>query len=65
MLKVNLKECIFQPEDKRITENEINTFSKEAGLPISDLIIKIGLSFLDTPYTEGSLENGLEGKTSY
>lgn len=60
--QVNIKECIFQPEDKRIIENEINTFSKEAGLPISDLIVKIGLSFLETPYTDGSLENGLEEK---
>jgi len=60
--QVNLKQCIFQLEDKRIVENRLNVFSKEANLPISDLIVEIGLSFLETPYAEATLENGLEEK---
>jgi len=60
--QVNMKECLFLPEDKRIVENELNIFSKQASLPISDLMVKIGLSFLETPYAEATLENGLEEK---
>jgi len=57
-----LKECIFQPEDKQIAENKLNLFSAEAGMPISDLIVKIGISFLGTPYVAATLENGLDEK---
>jgi len=60
--QVNLKECIFQPEDKQIVENKLNAFSSEASLPISELIVKIGLSFLETPYVAATLENGLDEK---
>lgn len=60
--QVNMKECIFQQEDKRIAEEKLNTFSAEASLPIADLVVKIGLSFLETPYVAATLENGLEEK---
>jgi len=60
--QVNLKECIFQPEDQRIAEEKLNTFSSDSSLPIADLVVKIGLSFLDTPYASATLENGLDEK---
>lgn len=60
--QVNLKECIFQPEDQRIAEEKLNAFSSDANLPIADLVVKIGLSFLETPYVAATLENGLEEK---
>ena len=60
--QVNLKECIFQPEDKQIAEDKLSTFSSEASLPIADLVVKIGLSFLETPYVAATLENGLDEK---
>lgn len=60
--QINLKECIFQPEDQRIAEEKLNAFSSDANLPIADLVVKIGLSFLETPYVAATLENGLEEK---
>lgn len=60
--QVNLKDCIFKPEDKRIAEEKLSKFSTEAGLPIADLVVEIGLSFLGTPYVAATLENGLEEK---
>jgi len=60
--QANLKDCIFQPEDKQIAEDKLKVFSADAGSPIPDLIVKIGLSFLETPYVAATLENGLEEK---
>ena len=60
--QVNMKECLFQQEDKQIAEEKLITFSSEASLPIADLVVKIGLSFLETPYVAATLENGLEEK---
>lgn len=59
---ISLNNCIFQPEDKRIADEKLSTFSSKAGLPIADLIAKIGLSFLGTPYVAATLENGLKEK---
>lgn len=60
--QVNTKECIFQPEDKQIAEKKLIDFAPESSLPISDLLVKIGLSFLETPYVAATLENGLQEK---
>ena len=60
--QVNIKECIFQPEDRQIAENKLAVFSAEAGIPISDLAVNIGLSFLGTPYVSATLENGIDEK---
>lgn len=60
--QVNIKECIFQPEDKQIAENKLAVFSAEAGIPISDLAVNIGLSFLGTSYISATLENGIDEK---
>lgn len=59
---VHINQCIFTDEDKRIAEEKLNLFSSKSGLPISDLIVEIGLSFQGTPYVVASLENGLEEK---
>jgi hypothetical protein len=60
--QINLNNYIFQPEDKRLVEEKLTTFSSESKLPVADLIAEIGLSFLGTPYAASSLENGLEEK---
>ena len=60
--QVNLNDCIYQPADQRIAEEKLNTFSSEADLPIADLLVKIGESFLGTPYVAATLENGLQEK---
>jgi hypothetical protein len=60
--KINLNQCIFQAEDKQIAEEKLNLFSSKSKIPISDLIVEIGLSFQGTPYVSASLENGLEEK---
>ncbi|MBW8334608.1 MAG: DUF1460 domain-containing protein [Prolixibacteraceae bacterium] len=53
---------IMLPEDKQIAEEKLKLFSSRSGLPISELIVEIGLSFLETPYVVASLENGLDEK---
>ena len=60
--QINLNDCIYQPVDKRIAEEKLNAFSSEADLPIADLLVKIGESFLGTPYVAATLENGLQEK---
>lgn len=53
---------IYQLEDQRLVENKLQLFSSKSGLPISELIIEIGQTFLNTPYVAATLENGLEEK---
>ena len=60
--KFNPDQCIFQPDDKLMAEEKLKTFSSKSKMPISELIVEIGLSFLGTPYVVASLENGLEEK---
>lgn len=55
-------EWIFQPEDQRLAEQKLQSFSSQAHKPIGDLITEIGLSFLGTPYVAATLENGLDEK---
>ncbi len=61
-VKVSLNNCIFLPEDKRIAEEKLNSYSAKSAIPISDLICEIGYSFIGTPYVGATLENGLEEK---
>lgn len=58
----NQSERIMLPEDKQIAEEKLNLFASKSGMPISELITEIGLSFLGTPYVVASLENGLDEK---
>jgi hypothetical protein len=60
--KTGLNDCIYQPEDRKIAEDKLKTFSAKSTLPISELIPEIGYSFIGTPYVGATLENGLEEK---
>jgi hypothetical protein len=42
--------------DKAIIKNKLDKFSKERTLPIGDLVLKIGLDFLNTPYVGKTLD---------
>lgn len=55
-------DLICKPEDKQIAEAKLNQFLNKKDIPIAELVVEIGLSFLGTPYVVGSLENGLEEK---
>jgi len=60
--QVKMSDCIYTPEDKQIIEQKLAEFAGDAALPISELIIKIGMSFQGTPYVAATLENGLAEK---
>lgn len=60
--QVKLSECHFQPKDKQLVEEKIEVSSSKSNLPVADLMVEIGLSFLGTPYVAATLENGLEEK---
>ena len=60
--KVNLNNCIFSPADKKIAEEILQKFSADNQMPLNELIGKIGLFFLGTPYVAATLENGIEEK---
>lgn len=53
---------IVQAKDIQLAEEKLKLFSEKADLPISELIVEIGLSFLGTPYVAATLENGPEEK---
>lgn len=53
---------IFEAKDIQLAEEKLKLFSAKADLPIAELIVEIGLSFLGTPYVAATLENGLEEK---
>jgi len=58
----NNADRIFTPEDQRIVQETLHSFSTKSNLPIENLIVEIGLSFLNTPYVAATLENGLDEK---
>lgn len=60
--QTNLKECLYTPVDKQIAEEKLESFVSDAGMPIADLLVKVGLSFLNTPYVAATLENGADEK---
>lgn len=51
---------LFKPEDKQLVEKKLQQFANKASVPINELIVEIGESFLDTPYVSATLENGLD-----
>ncbi len=53
---------IYTPEDKSLVEQKLREFAPEKSLPIADLIVKIGSTFIETPYVASTLENGYEEK---
>lgn len=53
-------EPVFQPKDKEILEQVLNAFSEEVNTPTSELIIKVGMFFKETPYVAHTLETEKE-----
>lgn len=60
--QISTDSILYKPEDKKIVEEKLQLFSKSAALPINELIVEVGKSFLDTPYVSATLENGAEEK---
>lgn len=60
--QLKLSECLFQTKDKQLVEEKLKVFSSKSNLPVADLMVEIGLSFLGTPYAAATLENGPEEK---
>jgi len=48
--------------DKAIIKNKLERFGKDKSLPIGDLVLKIGLDFLNTPYVAKTLDKTKEEK---
>jgi cell wall-associated NlpC family hydrolase len=53
---------IMKLQDRVIVEQKLNEFARKSTMPISDLLVEIGISFLETPYVIASLENGAAEK---
>jgi len=47
---------VISSMDKAILKNKLDKFSKERSLPMGDLVLKIGLDFLNTPYVGKTLD---------
>ncbi len=48
--------------DKAMIKNKLDKFSKDSSLPMGDLVLKIGLDFLNTPYVGKTLDKSKEEK---
>jgi hypothetical protein len=48
--------------DKSIIKNKLEKFAKDRSLPMGDLVLKIGLDFLNTPYVGKTLDKTKEEK---
>ena len=48
--------------DQAIIKNKLERLSKEKSLPMGDLVLKIGLDFLNTPYVAKTLDKAQEEK---
>jgi hypothetical protein len=48
--------------DQAMIKNKLGRFAKESSLPIGDLVLKIGLDFLNTPYAAKTLDKTKEEK---
>lgn len=53
---------VISPIDKRLIQDKLEKFSKDRALPIGDLVLKIGLDFLNTPYVAKTLDREKEEK---
>lgn len=53
---------LFTAEDKQLVEQKLQQFANKASMPINELIVEIGESFVGTPYVSATLENGIEEK---
>ena len=48
--------------DLAMIKNKLGTFARDSSLPIGDLVLKIGLDFLNTPYVAKTLDKTKEEK---
>ena len=55
-------EPVISSMDKAIIKMKLEKFSKERSLPIGDLVLKVGLDFLNTPYVAKTLDKTKEEK---
>ncbi len=55
-------EPVISSMDKAILKMKLEKFSKEHSLPIGDLVLKVGLDFLNTPYVAKTLDKTKEEK---
>lgn len=53
-----MSEVITTREDSLLLENLLTRFENEKEIPVSQLIVQIGESFMGTPYVSYTLENG-------
>lgn len=53
---------VISSMDKAMIQNKLDKFSKDRSLPIGELVLKIGLDFLNTPYVAKTLDNLKEEK---
>jgi hypothetical protein len=53
---------VISSMDKAIIKNKLEKFSKERAIPMGDLVLKIGLDFLNTPYVGKTLDKSKEEK---
>jgi hypothetical protein len=54
--KISEQGIVFQSEDKEILERLFYAFKDDKNTPISDLIVKVGTFFKETPYRAATLE---------
>jgi hypothetical protein len=53
---------VISKMDKAILQSKLERFSKDRALPIGDLVAKIGLDFMNTPYVAKTLDKTKEEK---
>jgi len=53
---------VISTMDKAMIQGKLEKFAKEKSLPIGDLVLKIGLDFLNTPYVAKTLDRTKEEK---
>jgi hypothetical protein len=51
---------VISSMDKSIIKNKLEKFAKDRSLPMGDLVLKIGLDFLNTPYVGKTLDKTKE-----
>ena len=53
-------QLLFQPEDKKLLEQVLTELSEETNTSTSDLVVKVGILFIGTPYVAYTLETDKE-----
>ena len=53
---------VISSMDKAMIQNKLNKFTKDKSLPIGDLVLRIGLDFMNTPYVAKTLDRTKEEK---